>query len=907
MATKRKRSQKSKPLQRPVSTVLVDEEQAETDSLLAEIEAALKEPEEPVTKRARGSVQQGSARGRGAKTSRGKKKTAAKSRSKGETPETADAPIEFSLDSPVLQIPLLPMRNDVAFPEIIIPLVVGREKGILLLDDVNQGAKLIGLATQIDPEVDEPDQSDLYPTLCIAVVLKMLKFPDGSTRVVAQGLKRARLKSLIRTEPYLVAEVEPFENSGQEGMQEEALKMAARRHFNELMDSGAPISEELQVAAMNTPEPSGLGDLLASGLPFTVAEKHQLLEEANVRKRLKMLNSLLRHQVEMQNLASKIQGEVTSEMSRAQREQYLRHQMQVIKRELGEGEDEGSELQEFYERMETINLPEAALKEARREFERMSQMHPSTPEYHVIRTYLDTLLSMPWHESTEDNLDIRRAHKILDEDHYDLVKVKERILEYLSVLKLKNDMRGPILCFVGPPGVGKTSLGRSIARTMSRKFIRISLGGVHDEAEIRGHRRTYIGAMPGRIVQGLRRTGTKNPVFMLDEIDKLGHDYRGDPSSALLEVLDPEQNNTFRDHYLDVEFDLSKVLFICTANTTSTIPSPLLDRMEILELSGYSEEEKLMIARQHLIPKQLAEHGLTTKSVEFADDGIREAISSYTREAGLRSLEREVATLCRKVARNHAEGNKRKVKIDARKANQLLGPPKYIRELRDTQGVPGVASGLAWTPVGGETLTIETVRSPGKGGLKLTGSLGDVMKESAHAALGYLHSHAPQLGLVNDNFDNIEFHVHVPAGAISKDGPSAGVAIMAGLLSLLRNEPLRQHLAMTGEITLTGRVLPVGGIREKVLAARREGFDTVIMPAQNEKDTTELPPEVFKDLSFVFVKHIDEVVPYLFGKEPILRSVRGRGKVVVRRTATNGKQPRVPSSNPTRHAQTSKR
>lgn len=811
-------------------------------------------------------------------------------------PEAAPAPVAASPETPAAatpavtastrDLPLLPLRSDVPFPQIIMPLVVGREKGILLIDEVLKGDKHVGLVTQRDPNQDEPGPNDLYPTLCVASVLKMLKFPDGSTRIVVQGLQRARLLEITATAPYLVGRIEPFDDQIAEGVELEALVLTARRMFDKLVDSGAQISEELQVAAMNTHEAGPFADLLASGLNFETEEKQELLAEAAVRKRFMRLTSLLKHQVDMQDLSSKIQGEVSSELTRAQREQYLRQQLQAIRRELGEAEDELSEANDLYERLEAGNLPEAAAKEARRELERMAQMHPSSPEYHVIRTFLDTILSMPWHTSTEDRLDIRRAKKMLDEDHYNLVKIKQRILEYLSVRKLKKDMRGPILCFVGPPGVGKTSLGKSIARTMGRKFIRASLGGVHDEAEIRGHRRTYIGAMPGRIVQGLRKMGVNNPVFMLDEIDKLGSDYRGDPASALLEVLDPEQNNSFRDHYLDVEFDLSRVLFICTANILSTIPSALLDRMEVLELSGYSEEEKLAIAHTYLIPKQLEEHGLKRGDAKFTDEGVREITNSYAHEAGVRNLEREIASVCRKIARGHAEGNKRKVKVDAKKVHSLLGPPKYLRELRDETAIPGVANGLAWTPTGGQVLTIESIKTPGqKHNFKLTGSLGDVMKESAHAALGYLSAHAQSLGIERDFFDNYELHIHVPAGAISKDGPSAGIALTASMLSIALAKPLRAELAMTGEITLSGRVLPVGGIREKALAARREGLKTVILPHQNAKDIEELPKEVKDDVEFVFVKHMDEVIPRLFAEDLAAKPKRIRGKVVPRRPA----------------------
>jgi ATP-dependent Lon protease len=778
------------------------------------------------------------------------------------------------------QIPLLPLRSDVPFPQVIMPLIVGRDKGILLLDDIMKGPRIVGLATQTNLDAEDPGSKDLYPTICVAHVLKLLKFPDGSTRIVAQGLRRARWTSIARTEPYLVANIAAIQEVDEVGVETEALMLSIRRLLEKFVEAGGQAPEELQVAAMNTPEPSAWCDLLASGLPFSTEEKQELLAESNVKQRLKRLHQLLRYQVEMHSLSSKISNEASGELNRAQRETFLRQQMSAIKRELGEGEEEGGEIRELYDRLDQAKLPEAAHNEAKRELDRMQQMHPSTPEYHVIRTFLETMFSMPWHISTEDRIDIRRARRILDEDHYGLEQVKQRILEFLSVRKLKEDMRGPILCFVGPPGVGKTSLGKSIARTMDRKFTRISLGGVHDEAEIRGHRRTYIGAMPGRIIQGLRKLGVNNPVFMLDEIDKLGSDHRGDPSSALLEVLDPEQNNSFRDHYLDVEFDLSKVLFICTANVLQTIPSPLRDRMEVIEISGYSEEEKLAIAKKYLIPKQMREHGLPADAASFSDDGIRFLIDGYTHEAGLRNLEREIASLCRKIARQYAEGKRKKVSVDAKRIEHLLNAPKIIHDRRVEATSPGVATGLAWTPVGGVTLSIESARAPGKSSLKLTGSLGDVMKESAHAALSYLRGHSDDLGIPKDFFDDGELHVHVPAGAIAKDGPSAGVAMLASLLSLAVGKPLRQGLAMTGEITLSGRVLAVGGVREKILAARREGIDTVIVPMSNEKEVSELPKYLRDEFTFIFAKQIDEVLPHLFSSEKRRQPRKSKAKIV---------------------------
>ncbi len=607
----------------------------------------------------------------------------------------------------------------------------------------------------------------------------------------------------------------------------------------------------------------------------------------DVRVRLEKLGGFLARQLAVMELAGKIQAQVGSEITRAQREHFLRQQIKAIQEELGESESENPELEALWKRLEEAKPPAGVLAEAEREIERLAGMHPSSAEYSIIRTYLDWLAVLPWAKTSRDRLDLKRARKILDEDHYDLEKIKERILEYLAVRKLKKDMKGPILCLVGPPGTGKTSLGKSIARALGREFVRVSLGGVHDEAEIRGHRRTYVAAMPGRILQGIRKAGTNNPVFMLDEVDKLGHDFRGDPAAALLEVLDPEQNNAFRDHYLDVDFDLSKVMFLATANMLETIPHPLLDRMEVLELPGYSEEEKVLIARKYLIPKQLEAHGLTAKDVTLPDETIKRVIADYTREAGLRNLEREIATLCRKVARRHAEGSRGAVTIAPGDVPDSLGPPKYYREVADRTGVPGVATGLAWTPTGGEILFIEATGMPGKGGLTLTGLLGESMKESAHAAMSYLRSHAKELGIDASRFAKTDVHVHVPAGAVPKDGPSAGVAISSALISLFRRQAIRQDLAMTGEVTLTGRVLPVGGVREKILAARRAGIQTVLIPRHNEKDLIELPAEVKADLTFHSVDTLDDVVPHLFNP---------RRKAVKKTPAPS--KPKAPSKKP---------
>ncbi len=769
----------------------------------------------------------------------------------------------------VERLPLLPLRSDVVFPEIIVPLVVGRDRGIKLVDDVMETReKRVALVTQRSGEIEDPKQSDLHPALCVAQILKMLKFPDGTTRIVVHGESRGRLTEVVDSEHYLVGNVSLLQDEVEPGLETDALLHNLTSLFNKVAEhSQSP--EELQVAVMNTREPGRVADLLASGLPFTVEEKQELLAELNVRQRLQKLIVFLKRQLEVLELSSKIHTRVGSAINKMQREHFLREQLKAIRQELGEAGEGGEEIDELQKRIARAKLPKDAFEQAKRELERLSQMHPSSAEYSVIRTYLDWLVELPWHKASKDRLEIKQAAKVLDEDHYGLEKIKERILEYLAVRKLKKDMKGPILCFVGPPGTGKTSLGQSIARALGRKFYRMSLGGIRDEAEIRGHRRTYVAALPGRIIQGIHKAKTNNPVFMLDEVDKVGADFRGDPTSALLEVLDPEQNHTFRDHYLDVDFDLSKVMFIATANTLATVPPPLQDRMEVLELSGYSEEEKTAIAYRHLIPKQLAEHGLSKSAVVFGDDVLREMIGKYTREAGLRNLERSIASICRKVARAHAEGKTKSQTIHVSDLAEMLGPPKHFPELADRTGVAGVATGLAWTPTGGDILFIESTAMVGKKGLTLTGSLGDVMKESAQAALSYIRSHAKELAVTPSFFDKHDLHIHVPSGAIAKDGPSAGVALVASLVSLLRHQPLPPEIAMTGEITLTGRVLPVGGIREKLLAARRAGIRVVLLPAQNAKDTIELPKEVLEDLKLGFVESIDEVMSRLLSVTPM--------------------------------------
>ncbi len=757
------------------------------------------------------------------------------------------------------EVPILPLRDTVIYPFMVSPLFVARKKSIKLIDDVLIGNRMLGLVAQKKAEIEDPKPSDLFNAGTVATVLKMLKFPDGSLRVLVQGLSRMEVVDYVQTEPYMKALIRPLEDYIEESLELEALAKNVTIQFQKIVQLVPHLPDELQIAVMNISHPGKLCDLIASNLNLSLEEKQAILETVDVKKRLEKLTVFVNRELEVLEIGNKIQSQVQSELSKNQREYFLRQQLEAIKRELGEEDERTAEIKELKEKIKKAKMPEEAEKVALRELDRLAKMPPGAAEYTVSRTYLDWLIALPWAVETKDNLNIKRAQKILDKDHYDLEKVKERILEYLAVRKLKADMKGPILCFVGPPGVGKTSLGRSIARALGRKFVRISLGGVRDEAEIRGHRRTYIGALPGRIIQGIRQAGSKNPVFMLDEIDKLGMDFRGDPSSALLEVLDPEQNNSFSDHYLEVPFDLSKVMFITTANLLDPIPGPLRDRMEVLELPGYTEEEKLIIARRYLIPKQLDAHGLRARQLKITDEAVRRIVREYTREAGLRNLERNIASICRRVARGIVEKKFKAKKVDAQDLPDFLGPPRFEFEVAERLSEPGVATGLAWTPSGGDILFIEATKMHGRKGLILTGHLGDVMKESAQAALSYIRSKAAKLGIPEDFFEKYDLHIHVPAGAIPKDGPSAGVTIATALLSLLKEVPVRSDIAMTGEITLRGKVLPVGGIKEKVLAARRAGIHHVILPKRNEKDLEDVPENAKKDMTFYFVDCLDEV------------------------------------------------
>ena len=754
----------------------------------------------------------------------------------------------------------LTMREVVVFPGMVVPLVVSGESSVKLVDDVTIGDKLLGVAAQRDSEVESPQPEDLFGVGTLAIVLKMLRIPDGTLRILIQGIARVRLDEFVQTEPYFRAKITELHEVTETNVQVEALTKNIAAQFQRVVSLAQHLPDELQVAAMNIDDAARLADFACANLRSSTQEKQEVLETLGVRERLEKVTQLVNKELEVLEISSKIQNDVQSEVGKSQREYYLREQLKAIQKELGEEDERVVEVRELKEKIEKADMPPDVAKEANREADRLLKIPPGSAEYTVARTYMDWLVSLPWSVSTDDNLDISAAQKVLDEDHFGLDKLKERILEYLAVRKLKADMKGPILCFVGPPGTGKTSLGRSIARALGREFVRISLGGVRDEAEIRGHRRTYVGALPGRIIQGMRKAGSNNPLFMLDEVDKLGTDFRGDPSSALLEVLDPEQNNTFADHYLDVPFDLSKTMFITTGNLLDPIPPALRDRMEVLELAGYTREEKVVIAQRHLVPKQLKEHGLDEVGITFAKGAIVRLIVDYTREAGLRNLEREIANVCRKIGRNIAQNKRHRKKVTAQSVPSFLGPPRFISEVEERTGEPGVAVGLAWNQAGGDVIFVESTQMRGSKGLMITGQLGDVMKESAQAALSYVRAHADDLKIGPEVFAKSDIHIHVPAGSIPKDGPSAGVTIATSLVSLLTGKPTNPDVAMTGEITLRGKVLPVGGVKEKVLAAKRAGIKKVILPRHNEKDLQDIPPELQQTMSFAFVDTVDEVL-----------------------------------------------
>ena len=779
-------------------------------------------------------------------------------------------------------VPALPLRDTVLFPNSFMPLAVARESSVKLIDEAIAGGKVIGVFTQKDPTSEEPGQDDLYPIGTLTHIHKMFKLPDGSLRLIVQGLARLQLQRVTETKPYLRAEVTEAAETlkDADALEIDALQRNVRQNFQQVVQLSPVLSEDLNALASNISEPGRLADFIASNLGTVgTAAKQELLTMLDVRERMAELNRILTKELEVLELGSKIQSQVQSEVGKNQRDYFLREQMKAIQKELGEGDEQAKEIEELRERIEAAGMPDDVKKEAVRELDRLSKMPTAAAEYTVARTYIDWLVSVPWSKRTDEDIDLSRTKSVLDADHSGLERAKDRILEYLAVRKLKPDVKGPILCFVGPPGVGKTSLAKSIASSIGRKFVRASLGGMRDEAEIRGHRRTYIGALPGQIIQGLRRVESKNPVFILDEIDKLGSDFRGDPSSALLEVLDPEQNNSFRDHYLDVPFDLSEVLFITTANVLDTIPAPLRDRMEVLEIAGYTEEEKLWIARDHLVARQITNHGLATGNVTFDDDALRAIIRGYTREAGVRNLEREIGAICRKIARRRAEGNTAAVIVTRAVVEDLLGAPRHLdEEMKDRTRDPGVAIGLAWTPVGGEVLFVECSRMAGSSQLTLTGQLGDVMKESARIALSWFRANASRFGVDPQFYKDSEIHLHVPAGAIPKDGPSAGVTMVTALASALSGRPVRADLAMTGEITLSGRVLPVGGIKEKVLAARRAGLHTVILPRQNAKHVNEdLTEELRRGLTVYYVDEMDEVLKLALQATPAATRQNDRG------------------------------
>ena len=770
---------------------------------------------------------------------------------------------------------VLPLRDTVTFPEMLIPLNVGQPRSIELINDVLRGDRSIVMVASRDPELDTPGPENLYEMGVLGVVARMIRVPDGTLRVLIQGGQRVRIESWAETEPYLVADIADAPDVVDQTPELTALMRNVQQTFSNIVQEVPYLPEELQVMVANVEDPSTLANLIAGALRLKTEEKQELLEELDVARRLRRLSEVLARELEVVALGSKIQSQVQSELDKGQREYFLRQQLKAIQEELGEADEVRAEINELREQLAGRELPEEVRKQVDRELRRLERLQPAMAEYGVVRTYLEWIAALPWDNGTEDNLDLAHAREVLDADHYDIEQVKDRILEFLAVRKLKPDAAGGILCFVGPPGVGKTSLGRSIARALGRKFERISVGGVRDEAEIRGHRRTYIGAMPGVIIRALRDAGARNPLLMIDEIDKMGADFRGDPSSAMLEVLDPEQNSSFRDHYLDLPFDLSRAMFVTTANTLDTIPGPLRDRMEVIQLSGYSGAEKLEIAKRYLVPRQIERNGLTKGRIAFSDAALKVIVSDYTRESGVRQLEREIGSVCRKVARQVAEGSApRRVSVTEPRVRELLGKRRFFSEVRRRTAHPGVATGLAWTPVGGEVLFVEATAMDGNGNLTLTGQLGDVMKESARIALSYVRGHEAELGIAlpSDWFSGHDIHLHVPAGATPKDGPSAGVTMVTALASLLCARAVRSDVAMTGEITLTGQVLPIGGLKEKALAAQRAGIRVVLAPEMNRQDADEIPEHLRKALRFEFVSEIGEVLEHALQRRPARRA-----------------------------------
>nr|WP_035247327.1 endopeptidase La [Desulfogranum mediterraneum] len=766
-------------------------------------------------------------------------------------------------------VPMMAVRDVVVFNYMIIPLFVGRPGSVEAVNEAVNGNKLLMLVTQKDPTKDQPESEDLYQVGMVSMIMRTLKLPDGRLKVLVQALSKAKIRSYQQKDPYYQVEIDLLEEveTTEVSVEMEALMRTVREQTEKIMSLRGILSSDLMMIINNIEEPGRLADLVGSNLRLKIAESQQILETLDPEERLRLVAELLRKELEVSTVQAKIQSDAKEEMSKSQREYFLREQMQALKRELGDEDSYSQEIEDLQKSLKKKKMPKYARKEAYKQLKRLEMMHPDASEATIVRTYLDWFLDLPWKEKSKDRLDLKLATQVLDEDHYGLDKIKERILEYLAVRKLNKDTKGPIICFVGPPGVGKTSLGQAIAKAMGRKFYRLSLGGMRDEAEIRGHRRTYIGALPGRILQGLKTVETNNPVFMMDEIDKIGDDYRGDPSSALLEVLDPEQNSTFSDHYMNLPFDLSKVMFITTANRGDTIPGPLMDRMEVIQLSGYTLEEKKVIARRYLLPRQIEENGIRPRQIKLNDAMLETIISKYTHEAGVRNLERALGKVCRKIARKVAEGGKGPYAVSENTLEKYLGPPKYLPETElDTSIQPGLVTGLAWTEVGGELLHIETAVLPGKGKLILTGQLGDVMKESAQAALSYCRGRKDELGVDADYFDAIDIHIHVPAGAIPKDGPSAGITMTTALFSAISTKTVQKNIAMTGEVTLRGRVLPIGGLKDKALAALRAGITKVIIPHENEKDLVEIPEELRKKITFYPVQHMDEVIALTLGK-----------------------------------------
>ena len=775
-------------------------------------------------------------------------------------------------------LPMMAVRDVVVFNYMIIPLFVGRPGSIEAVNDGLSSGKLLMLVTQKDPTKDDPEEKDLYQVGMVSMIMRTLKLPDGRLKVLVQALSKARIRSFLQRKPFYRVAIDLIEEpeTPEITVETEALMRTVREQTEKIMSLRGLLSSDLMMIINNIEEPGRLADLVGSNLRLKISESQKILETVDPVERLRLVADLLHKELEVSTVQAKIQSDAKEEMSRSQREYFLREQIQALKRELGDEDGYSQEIEELRKQLRKKKMPKYAKKEARKQLRRLEMMHPDASEATIVRTYLDWFLDLPWRQSSTDMLDLKVAATVLDEDHYGLDRIKERILEYLAVRKLNADTKGPIICFVGPPGVGKTSLGQAIAKAMGRKFYRLSLGGMRDEAEIRGHRRTYIGALPGRILQGLKNVGTNNPVFMMDEIDKIGDDYRGDPSSALLEVLDPEQNNTFSDHYMNLPFDLSKVMFITTANRSDTIPGPLLDRMEVIQLSGYTLEEKMVIANKYLLPRQIKENGIKTSQIKIDDPTLELIISKYTHEAGVRNLERALGKVCRKIARKVAEGGKGPYVISDKTVEKYLGPPKFLPERDlDTSGQPGLVIGLAWTEVGGELLHIETSVLPGKGKLLLTGQLGEVMKESAQAALSYCRSRNTVLGVDPEYFDTVDIHIHVPAGAIPKDGPSAGITMTTALFSAISGKAIKRGVAMTGEVTLRGRVLPIGGLKDKALAALRAGITKVIIPEENQKDLVEIPEELRKKITFYPVKHMDEVIELTLGKIPT-RASRGK-------------------------------